>query len=185
MLNVCKTLCNRDVSVCLCQFNTHYASKSIFSWATLRDYICLLVRITNRWYVRNHFIFNVIMKTTLFSFNTRTVTFFLTVSNLFPRGSREAQLPPFPAKNLSCHISRTRPTICTQLRSSLIHFIHQKSRDFIQGNCAYLACICASLIRARPRGEEGNCSYLLPLSHRECIWISIIRMLHVQMVTDQ
>ena len=30
----------------------------------------------------------------------------------------------------------------------------------------YLARICACLIQPRPRGEEGNCSYLLPLSHR-------------------
>ena len=30
--------------------------------ATLRDYICLLVQITNRWYVRNHFISNVLKK---------------------------------------------------------------------------------------------------------------------------
>ena len=59
-LNVCETVCNRDLAVCLWQFNTHYAPNSIFSGATLRDYICLLVRITNRWYVRNHFISNVL-----------------------------------------------------------------------------------------------------------------------------
>ena len=60
--------------------------------------ICLLVRITNQWYVRNNFISYVLKKTKLFSFNTSTVTFFLNVSNLLPRGSREAQLPPSPRK---------------------------------------------------------------------------------------
>ena len=84
------------ISVCLWQFNFHYASNSIFSRVTLRDYICLLVQMTNRWYVRNHFISNVLKKTKLFSFNTSTVTFLLAVSNLLPRGSREPQLPPSP-----------------------------------------------------------------------------------------
>ena len=57
----------------------------------------------------------------------------------------------FPAKSLNCHISQTRHT-----RIPLF---------------AYLARICASLIRPRPRGEEGNCSYLLPLGHRDnCPW---------------
>ena len=35
-----------EVSVCLWQFDIKYASNSIFSGVTLRDYICLLVRIT-------------------------------------------------------------------------------------------------------------------------------------------
>ena len=56
------------------------------------------LRITNRWYVRNHVISNVLKKTKLFSFNTSTVTFFLAVSNLLPRGSQEPQLPPSPRK---------------------------------------------------------------------------------------
>ena len=47
MPNVCETVCNRDVSVCLWQFKTHYASNSIFSGGTVRDYICLLIRITD------------------------------------------------------------------------------------------------------------------------------------------
>ena len=80
-------------------FNTHYASNSIFSGATLRDYICLMVRITNRWYIRNHFISNVLKTTKLFIFNTSTVTFFLAVSNLLPSGSGEAQLPPSSQKH--------------------------------------------------------------------------------------
>ena len=48
MLNVCENVCNCDVSVCLWPFNIHYASNSTFSGDTLRDYICLLVQITNR-----------------------------------------------------------------------------------------------------------------------------------------
>ena len=62
LIHVCETVCNRDISVCLWQFNTHYASNSTFREATFRDYICLLVRITNRWYVRNHFISNVLKR---------------------------------------------------------------------------------------------------------------------------
>ena len=72
--------------MCLWQFTIHYASNSISSGGTLRDYIYLLVQITNRRYVRNHFISNVLKKTKLFSFNTSTVTFFLAVSNLLPLG---------------------------------------------------------------------------------------------------
>ena len=172
-------LCNRDVSVCLWQFNIHYVSNSIFNGATLLDYICLLVRVTNRRYVRNHFISSIWKKTKLFSFNTTTVTFFLAVSNLPPpppthththtpgRGERNYLLP---RENFKLPYIPNQayqdPIICAQLRLSLIHSIHEKSRDFIHGNLAHLARICASLIRPRPRGEEGNYSYLLPLSHR-------------------
>ena len=96
--------------MCLWQFNIHYASNSIFSGATLQDYICLLVQITNRWYVRNHFISNVLKKTKAIQFQHKH-------SNLLPR----RQQPPsprvagtavtsFPAKSLNCHISRTRHT---------------------------------------------------------------------------
>ena len=35
------------------------------------------------------------------------------------------------------------PGVCSQLRSSYIHSIHQKSSDFINGNYVYLALICA------------------------------------------
>ena len=35
------------------------------------------------------------------------------------------------------------PGFCTQLRSSDIHSIHKKSREFINGNFGYLALICA------------------------------------------
>ena len=68
-------------------------NKKKSSKASSRFYICLLVRITNQWYVGNHFISYVLKKTKLFSFNTSTVTLFLNVSNLLLRGSREAQLP--------------------------------------------------------------------------------------------
>ena len=39
MLNVFATVCNNDGSVCYWQFNADYASNSIFSGATLRDYM--------------------------------------------------------------------------------------------------------------------------------------------------
>ena len=54
------------------------------------------------------FFSNVLKKTKLLSFNTSTVTFFLTVGNLLPRESRVVQLPPSPRKLKNCHISRTR-----------------------------------------------------------------------------
>ena len=86
MLNICEPVCNRDVSTCLWQCNTHHASNSIFSGTTLWDCICLMARITNQWYVRNHFISNVFLKTKLFSFNISTVTFFLCTGKLLPQG---------------------------------------------------------------------------------------------------
>ena len=151
--------------MCLWPFNIHNAN-SIFSGATLRDYICLLVQITNRWYVCNHFISNVLKKTKLFSFNTSTVTFFLAVSNLLPRGSREPQLPPSPPKMLNYHISRIRQTRIPlfapnwDIVSPILY-----TKNHVISYTGTLARICASLIRPRPRGEEGNCSYLLLLSH--------------------
>ena len=76
--------------------------------------LCLLIQITNRWYIRNHFISNVLKKTKLFSFNTSPVTFFLAVSNLLPRGSPPrvagTAVTSFLAMRLNCHIYRTRRT---------------------------------------------------------------------------
>ena len=113
-------------------------------------------------------------KTKLFSFNTSTVTFFLTVSNLLARGSRKrSYLLPRENFKLS-YLPNQDSIICIWLRSSLIHSVHQKSCEFIHGNFAYLARICASLIWPRLRGEEGNCSYLLPLSHRGCVYVGIL-----------
>ena len=63
------------------------------------------------------------------------VTFFMQWSYLLPR--EDFKLPYLPNQ------THQDPGICTQLRSSHIHFIHQKSRDFIYGNFAYLALICA------------------------------------------
>ena len=71
------------------------------------------------------------------------VTFFMKRSNLLP------------VKILNCHISRTWDSdICTQLRSSHIQSIHQKSCDFIYGNFVHLALICAVDPAAAARGRR-------------------------------
>ena len=63
------------------------------------------------------------------------VTFFVKWSYLLPR--EDFKLPYLPNQ------THLEPGICTQLRSNHIHSIHLKSRDFIHGNFAYLAIICA------------------------------------------
>ena len=63
------------------------------------------------------------------------VTFFAKRSYLLPRENFKLSYLPNQA--------HWDPGMCTQLRSSHIHSIHQKSRDFIHGNFMYLALICA------------------------------------------
>ena len=62
------------------------------------------------------------------------VTFFVKRSYLLPR--ENFKLPYLPNQ---AHLDLG---ICTQMRSSHIHSIHQKTRHLIQGNCVYLALIC-------------------------------------------
>ena len=87
------------------------------------------------------------------------VTFFMKRSYLIPR--ENFKLPYLPNQ------AHWAPGICSQLRSSHIHSIHQKSSDFIKRELCVFGPYLSRLIQPRPRGEEGNCSYLLPLSHRE------------------
>ena len=63
------------------------------------------------------------------------VTFFMKRSYLLPR--ENFKLPYLPNQ------AHWDPVICTQLRFSHIHSIHQTSREFIKGNFGYLALICA------------------------------------------
>ena len=63
------------------------------------------------------------------------VTFFMKRSYLLPRENFILLYLPNQA--------HWDPGICTQMRSSHIHSIHQKSRDFINGNFGYLVLICA------------------------------------------
>ena len=63
------------------------------------------------------------------------VTFFMKRSYLLPRAN--FKLPYLPNQ------AHWDPGIRTQLRSSHIHSIHQKSRDFMYGNLVYLVLICA------------------------------------------
>ena len=73
------------------------------------------------------------------------VTFFVKRSYLLPR--ENFKLPYLPNQ------THQDPGICTRLRSSLIHYIHQKSHDFIQGNFVYLALIC---VVWSSRGRAGK-----------------------------
>ena len=63
------------------------------------------------------------------------VTFFMKRSYLLPR--ENFKLPYLPKQ------AHWDPGICSQLRSNHIYSIHQKWRDFINGNFVYLALICA------------------------------------------
>ena len=63
------------------------------------------------------------------------VTFFMKRSYLLP--CENFKLPYLPNQ------AHWDPSICSQLRSSHIHSIHYKSRDFIKGNFVYLVLICA------------------------------------------
>ena len=63
------------------------------------------------------------------------VTFFMKRSYLLP--SENFKLSYLPNQ------AHWDPVICTQLRSSHIHSIHEISRHFIHGNFVYLALICA------------------------------------------
>ena len=73
------------------------------------------------------------------------VTFFMKRSYLLPR--ENFNLPYLPNQ------APWDSGICTQLRSSHIHSIHQKSCDFIHGNFVYLALICAAW---SSRGRVGK-----------------------------
>ena len=73
------------------------------------------------------------------------VTFFMKRSYLLPHAN--FKLPYLPNQ------AHWDPGICTQLRSSHIHSIHQKSRDFIYGNFVYLALICVVWFS---RGRAGK-----------------------------
>ena len=63
------------------------------------------------------------------------VTFFMKRSYHLPRENFKLRYLPNEA--------HWNPGICTQLRSSHIYSIHQKSRDCIHGNFVHLALICA------------------------------------------
>ena len=87
------------------------------------------------------------------------VTFFMKRNYLFPR--KTFKLPYLPNQ------AHWDPGICTQLRSSHIHSIHLKSRDFINGNFVYLALICAVWSSRGRAGKKVTAVTFLPLSHRE------------------
>ena len=93
------------------------------------------------------------------------VTFFMERSYLLPRAN--LKLPYLPNQ---AHLD---PCICTQLRSSHIHSIHQKSRDFIHGNFVYLALICAVWSsRGRAGKKETAVTFFrcptVPLKYAQC-----------------
>ena len=72
---------------------------------------------------------------------------FSPAQNCYELPSSWSGVSSFLVKTLNCHISRIRHTRISVFglnwESNHIHSIHQKSRDFIHGNLAYLALICA------------------------------------------
>ena len=74
------------------------------------------------------------------------VNFLMKGGYLLPRG--KIKLPHFPNQ------AHYHPRICTQRRFSHINSIHKKSSDFIQGNFAYLAFICAVWSSRGRAGEK-------------------------------
>ena len=97
----------------------------------------------------------------------------------------EAECYLLPRENLNCYISQTITLwsrLCTQLRSSHIHSIHHEVHFLIHQsailNFGYLATLFENAVwssRGRANwdlGKIGNCSYLLPLSHRWCTRLS-------------
>ena len=92
------------------------------------------------------------------------VTFFTKRSYLPPR--EKFKLPYLPNQ------AHWDPGICTQLRSSHIHSIHQKSRDFIHGNFVYLAFICA-VWSSRDRAGKKVTFFRCPTVYR---WVYFIQL---------
>ena len=91
--------------------------------------------------------------------------------NCYELPSPWSGITSFPVKTLNCHISRTGHTripvfalnwdLVTSILYTKIARIHRRE----------LCVFGPYLIQSRPRGEEGNCSYLLPMSHRaQCYW---------------
>ena len=76
----------------------------------------------------------------------------------------------FPVKTLNCHISRTRhtriPVFALDWDSVTLFYTPKIMRFHQRELCVFGPYLCR-LIQPRQRGEEGNCSYLLPLSHRD------------------
>ena len=100
-------------------------------------------------------------------------SFVMKMSYLFPARtcyelpSSWSGITSFPVKTLNCHISQNRHTripvfaLNWDLVTSILYTKNRTISSY--GNFAYRAIICAVW---SSRGEEGNCSYLLPLSHR-------------------
>ena len=113
--------------------------------------IMFITRTSNRRYVCNIFYFKC-MKTKLFNLNTCTATFLIAASNHLPHENFKL---PYLQNQIYSDLS-----ICPQVRRDHIHSIYQKSWDEFSPNLFLL-------IQPRPCWEEGNCSYLHPLSHRD------------------
>ena len=107
---------------------THISSSLIHigTFPTAISLICLL-------YMNKSFVMK--MSCLLPRAKLQRVTFFMKRSYLLPRENFK-----LPYLQNQAHWD---PGICTQLRSSHIHSIHQKSRDFINGNYVYFDLICA------------------------------------------
>ena len=96
------------------------------------------------------------------------MSYLLPARNCYELHSSWSGVTSFPVKTLNCHISRTRHTkipvfaLIWDLVTSIIY--PQIARFHPRELCVFGPYLCR-LIQPRSRGE-GNCSYLLPLSHR-------------------
>ena len=118
------------VFICSSHRNTYFQF-TISHW--LLSLCSVLYHIYLMSYINKSFVMK--MSCLLPSAKLQRVIFFMKRGYLLPR--ENFKLPYLPNQ------ANWDPGICTQLRSSHIHSIHLKSRDFINGNFVYLALICA------------------------------------------
>ena len=85
-------------------------------------------------YINKSFVMKISKWVAFFPARNCKVTFFMKRSYLLPRENFKLSYIPNQA--------HWDPGICIPLRSSHIHCIHQKSREFVKGNLEYLALIC-------------------------------------------
>ena len=101
------------------------------------------------------------------SFVMKWVTLF-PARNCYELPSSWNGVTSFPMKTLNWHISRTRHTRISvfALNGDLVTSI-LNTKKFHPGKLCVSGLYLCRLIQQRSHGEEGNCSYLIPLSRRD------------------
>ena len=93
---------------------------------------------------------------------------FFPARNSYELPSSWSGVTSFPVKTLNCHISRTTRIPVFALNWDLVtSILYTKTRAISStGTLRIWPLFVPFDPAATPRGKEGNCSYLLPLSHR-------------------